>query len=503
MESRNIDKKIFLWTLLIASIAVSVYANSLGNAFVFDDLAFIVKNDFIKDWNNLKIFFTSDYLKLTPSAADPQRPVMTISLILDYLVWGLNPKGFHLTNIILHAINSIAVLYLLHALTCGKLIVSVVTAVAFAIHPIHSEAVNCISFREDLLVTFFYLGAIILFLRGIRRPVGKKSFLAASAVFYLLSLLSKEMALTIPLAILLVHISTEKSLAVVVKEKWFYATLFAISIIYLAFLLFFIGSLEQSLRGMHGVGKFSLNFPIISGILFYYLRLAIFPVNLNAAHDFPRYASFLEINALMSAAVIVAIFLIGLYFIKRRPLLSIFVCWFFITILPVSGIVPIIDPVAERYLYLPSIGPIALIGLMIGNIWRTRKSSYALAASIFLLILLVPLTFKRNEIWREDYSLWKDVVKRTPWNYLGHQSLAMAAYRKGNTDEAISALKEALELKPNAAISSEIYYDLGLIYRAKGMDALAIEALRNAASLNSNDIRIIYSLSAILKEQDR
>lgn len=493
-------KNNLLLVLSYVVLAILAYSNSFQNSFTFDDWNFIVRSKFIKDLQNIQLFLSTDYLKLSPMEVDLQRPFMTLSLMIDYYVWELNPLGYHVTNVLLHAINSVEVFYLLFVLIPGNYFPAIIAAIIFAIHPIHTEAVNSISFREDLLVTLFYLGSLIFFLKGLK-SIRKKYFMAATVIFYTLALLSKEMALTLPLVIFIVHISIKKTLIPLIKEKWFYSIILTISVFYFVFLLSVAGSLEQSISGMYGVAKFKLSLPIISSILFYYCQLIIFPVNLTAIHDFPRYASLLETNALASAVVIVLIIFVGLYFIKSKPILSLFIYWFFITILPVSGVIPIVDPVAERYLYLPSIGPIALFGLAIGGMWQAKRT-YALIIFISLLVLLFSLTFKRNEVWREDYTLWKDAAKRAPWNYFAHQSLGMAAYKKGNTEEAISALKDALALKPNAAISSEIYYDLGLIYKAMGMDSLAIESLKSAVDLNPNDIRAIYALNSIFKNQN-
>ncbi len=208
----------FLSILLIAIISISIYSNTLKNGFVYDDESTIVKNTLIKDLDNIsKLFKNKEYF--TTSGEMSYRPIVTLTYFIDYALYGLKPWGYHLTNLILHAING-AILYIFltlliqssqssipvlkHNGTSFNLQSSIfnlqlIISLLFITHPVLTEAVNAISFREDGLCFLFFVSALILYLKS------KMSVfcILSSIFFYLLALLSKEMAITFPLIIFL------------------------------------------------------------------------------------------------------------------------------------------------------------------------------------------------------------------------------------------------------------------------------------------------------------
>lgn len=157
-----------LLPLLLCLLSTSVYINSLNHDFIWDDGKFTIQSSFIHHWENLFKILTSDYYKLSWREVDVNRPVMVASPIFDYVIWQLNPLGYHLTNILLHAANTVILLFTLRLLLPNTTAV-ILGAVIFAIHPIHTEAVNAINFREDLLVTFFFF---LSFFRFFSLPSG-------------------------------------------------------------------------------------------------------------------------------------------------------------------------------------------------------------------------------------------------------------------------------------------------------------------------------------------
>ncbi|NUO07246.1 MAG: hypothetical protein HUU08_00965 [Candidatus Brocadia sp.] len=152
-----------LQILLVSALAVIAFLDSLDNAFVYDDVFTITNNYFIRDWGNFPALFTNDYFN--SSGEVTYRPVVTLSYFIDYAIWRLNPIGFHLTNILLHAISA-ALVYLLVSTIARNSIVSFLTGILFAVHPILTEAVNGISCREDLLAAVFFLGSLLLFIQS-------------------------------------------------------------------------------------------------------------------------------------------------------------------------------------------------------------------------------------------------------------------------------------------------------------------------------------------------
>lgn len=494
-----ITKRAFLFLSIVMS--VSVYANSFQNGFSLDDWSFIVDNTFIKDWRNILVFFGKGYFKLAPGEIDLQRPLMTLLFMAEYQIWGLNPLGYHITSIFIHTLNSVAVFYLIFRLTHGNYLKAVITSLIFAVHPIHTEAVNAINFREDILVTLFYLTSILLFLKGLQSAMKGALFVMAVCT-YIFALMSKEMALTLPIMIFLIHRCMLRSVSEVFKEKWFYACLFAVTFLYITFLTLLDFPLNKGIPESPGIFRYSLSLPMIIGVISDYLRLLLFPINLNVLYDFPRYVSLLLPGAAISGILLILLVLLGFHQMRRNPVIGLFVLWFFVTIIPVSNIIPIYDAVAERYLYLPSIGPIALLS---GSI--TYLEHYKRGCAAFLLVLLLclysTLTIEKNKDWKDDYSLWKNAVKKMPLSPLSHKSMGRAAYKKGMFDEAISELKEAEKLKSNSAILADIYYSMGLVYTAKGMYEDANNVYSKAVGLNPSAPNAYYALGTNLMREGR
>lgn len=488
-KARVLPLFIVIFIFLIASFP---YIHSIGHGFVGDDWDFIVNSKFIKDWRNIRIFFTADYLKLPPNEVDVQRPLMTLSLMLDYQIWGLEPAGYHITNVVFHALNSVTLFYLISAIIPGGLFAPTVAASIFALHPIQTEAVNAVSFREDLLVTLFCLLSIILFLKGMR-SARKKMFFAVAITMYILALMSKEMAITLPMMLFLIHLTRERSFTPVIKEKWFYAGLLVVSLLFVGILSFLEYPLGKSIPGSFGIVRYALNLPTITGISCNYLRLFIFPINLSISHDFPRYKSFFQLDAGVCWIGILILIGSGFYCMIRKPVIGLFILWFFITIVPVSGIVPIMEPVAERYLYFPSIGPIVLFSIFLTGVWHRKRQTLPFLA--MLLLTYSVLTIERSRLWRDDYLIWRDAARKATESAHVHTYLGIAAYREGKLDESILELKKAESLNPNSALLSIIYHNMGLAYEAKGMHGDARDAYSRALSLNPYDVKVYYSIA--------
>ena len=201
---------------LIFSLALVLYANTLGNGFVYDDAVTIVKNTMIKDISNVSVLFgNKEYFAF--SGEMTYRPVVTFSYFLDYSLYGLKPWGYHLTNTILHGLNGVTCYVLLVLLSKASLedrlqvwhrfnTLAFLLSLLFVTHPIVTEAVNCVSFREDLLVFVFYMITLNIYLYLKTNSVNCRTsttniLYALSCVAYLFALFSKEMALTLPLII--------------------------------------------------------------------------------------------------------------------------------------------------------------------------------------------------------------------------------------------------------------------------------------------------------------
>ena len=197
--------------LIIILISILLYLNTLPNTFVYDDAYVITENYFIKSLGNLPKLFTKDYLPFSGELS--YRPIVTLTYFIDYAIWGLNPLGYHLTNVILHTIN-VFLFYTFIKSISQNLTISSLSALLFLSHPLLTETVNAVCYREDILVSIFFLLAFIYFIK-IRIPFSGRGNLTqqtrtrfvpsyiTSCAFYCRALFSKEMAITLPILLVL------------------------------------------------------------------------------------------------------------------------------------------------------------------------------------------------------------------------------------------------------------------------------------------------------------
>ncbi len=196
-----------LLPILISLISFLTYLNTLHHQFVFDDFRVIVNNPFIKDWKYFSMLFNSDYFRMSGELS--YRPLVTLSYFIDYSLWRLNPLGFHLTNLLLHTFNVLFVYSLLLKIT-GKLRFAGISSLFFGIHPVLTETVNSVGFREDLLcATFFML--TVFFYGKMYTAKYKHTWYAIALLSYSLSLFSKEMAISLPLIIFVLDLLFPRS----------------------------------------------------------------------------------------------------------------------------------------------------------------------------------------------------------------------------------------------------------------------------------------------------
>ncbi|TAK08083.1 hypothetical protein EPO44_03070, partial [bacterium] len=188
-----------LHIFLIVCFATLFYTNSFANFFVWNDWTLIIENFLIKDWRNLPEIFTSAFWK--PLVGEPSqiyRPLLSLSFMADFAVWGLNPWGYHLTNTLFHILNSILIYFL--ARVYVPAIPALMATLLFAVHPIHTEAVTYISGRGELIMTFFLLSGVLVFLKSEKRT--SWLFYLVSLPLFFFALLTKETAVIFPLLLL-------------------------------------------------------------------------------------------------------------------------------------------------------------------------------------------------------------------------------------------------------------------------------------------------------------
>lgn len=503
----------YLSIFIIVALSIGVYANTIKNGFVYDDKPTIVDNTLIKDINNLPKLVKRDYFAL--SGEMTYRPVVTLTYFLDYAVYGLKPWGYHITNGFFHAINGILLYVLLTILTQQSvssrqsslrtsLLANrpILLSLLFATHPLLTEAVNAISFREDLITTLFYIAALNLYLvlrttPTTAQPQAARKLLlySFSCGAYLLALFSKEMAVTLPLVVLCYEwIYTGEQRRFRFPLNPFISGYVVITLIYIYINFFYFGN--HAGKGMlaqqeylYG-GTFRTSLFTMIKVFAYYIKLLLLPVNLCG--DYFQYELSYNFDLGVITATLFIAALMATAFLGRRrcPLVSFGILFFFVTLLPVSNIIPIKNIMAERYLYLPSIGFFVLLAGVITSIGATLRYG---AAWIFLLaisiILFSVMTSKRNLVWKDQFSFWSDVVKKMSGNSRAHYNLALS---QPDLEIRIKELRTALYLNPTDDLARS---KLATALSQKGDYDLAVELYMDILKRNPSDVKVLNSLA--------
>jgi Tfp pilus assembly protein PilF len=497
---------------LLVIVCVVVYFNSLFNGFVFDDRGTIVENKYIVNLiENLPSFFNSSYFKIA-ELEESYRPVATFSYHLLYAIFELNPFGYHLGSLILHILNVILVYALMNLVQNNKTS-SLVSALLFACHPVLTEAVNGISFNEDLLATLFFLLSFIFYIR--LNPEDKKikiSYFLLSLIFYLLGLLSKEMAITLPAVIFLYDIIIRQTpgadgfvIQVIqsLKHRFFlYLGYAAVGIFYLC-LNFVI--IVKPTEGQHftdsGIGERLLYLPYQ---IFNFIRLAILPINLSADYVYSYPKNFFALVNIFSVIVVTAIVISSFAIYKKSKVVVFGIWWFLITLSPVYNLIEIFNPVADRYLYLPLVGFCMVISMVFTDLMNRRLNLAPRKSKIVMLSLIIALlaiystmTIARNRDWKDGLSLWSKTLETAPNSATAHGNLGHAYLEHDLVEEAIHEFNAVLRIKPQ---SYKAHYNLGIAYQKKGLIKEAVQQFEKTLNLKSDYASAHFNLGNIYKQ---
>jgi len=343
---------------IIAVIILIAYSNTFTASFHFDDTASIEENHLIKQ-------VTADNLIAIIKGV---RPVVYLSIMLNYHLSDLHVVGWHIFNIGFHVANSFLV-YLLISMTLSLPALAkkyadkakrmaLFAALLFAVHPIQTEAVTYIISRTELLATFFYLAALLLFVQGTQ----KRAPLYYVGVFFsaLLAIGSKEWAVTLPAMLMLYdYLFLSEGNIRNVLSHWKAFALSALPWGLLAYNLNLTSGTSVGFNVSTPGGINPVTYLLTSfNVVWTYVRLLVLPINQNLDYDYPIAKTLFEFPTLLSFLGHVAVVGISFWLYKRRgwPLIFFGVAWFYIALSPVQSFVPVIDVIFEHRLYMPSIG---------------------------------------------------------------------------------------------------------------------------------------------------
>ena len=435
------SKENVIAVIIICAAVFLVYLNCLPNNFMFDDNHMIVKNNYIKQFKYVPLFFKGE-ITSEPIVKGMYRPLLMMTYSLDYFFSGLKPYGYHIINILIHFLNA-CLLYFFLKLFFNKLSfwVRLGLTLLFCVHPINTETVLYISSRSDLLCSFFMLSSFFAYIISFKDK--QRVFLyLASVGLYSLALFTKEIALAMVGLICAYEFiySSPKSWRKIVPRV-------------LPFILIAFGYLllrRSVFGGMLAVKDvtlfirpFSANILIQSAVSFYYIYLFFFPFNICIDHFFPVISGFS--NPLYTGSLIAVLILIvfSLSAKKRVPAVVRFSClWYFISLSP-KFYARLNFISAEHQAYFAYFSLYFIIAFILSKI--SVKKVYLRMVFIFIFSLFCLLTFIRTFQWRNEYMLWQATVKVNPRSSLAHAGLGKFFLEKGVFEQAKTHLLVAAE----------------------------------------------------------
>lgn len=467
------------FSILVAIMAFTVYVNSLGNGFVWDDDVVIVANSALRH-NTLSLFSGIDSgrdVELTPY----YRPLTLLTFLIEERLYGLIPFPMHLLNVLLHAANAFLVYLIARSLINNKF-APILTGLLFAVHPVNSEAVNFISGgRNTLLSCFCVLMAYLLHRRSI--VMEKLSWALAGAVFFFAGLFSKEITLAILPFVAALEIPALRS-DERLKVFWKLAPYVACTAAYFILRNIALSDAGVNIEILPGLGTRLLdNLYIIPR----YLLTVIWPLSLSIRYFVPDDLHLLSLPLFVAWLVIIGI--LGWMFTRGRSPATLFgLSWLVVFWLPVSGIILIPSaPLADRYLYTPAIGLWIIVADQTGRFFfgNTARRYGVIAITGILLIALSAVTMVRNLDWKSDITLFSRYVEQYPERAYGHHNLGCAYLDKaGDLNMAEKEFEKTLALDP---FFPRLRTQLGYIQLLRGDYAGAIRHYNEAIVQNPFD----------------
>ncbi len=421
--------------LILASAAI-VFINSLNNNFVWDDRVLMVPNDVYRTFDIKRIF-------LSTANALEYLPFRDLTLAVDYWLWGSNPFGYHLSNLLFYLV-SLAALYKMVGILVdladvkqGEMI-PFWTTLIFALHPLHVEAVNFIGARNNILAGLFLFLSFNFCISGLKR--GKNAFIVFSALFFIIALFSKASVVFYPLFLAAVLYFMPDT-GVSKRKKILIFLLFCmLDAIAIRVHLDIASSTSVISDTLPRYGVYST--PVIIGralqIPFFYLKMLVFPYPLSI-----KYAvSFITGGMVLFLGMGVLYILVILYVIrasKKRNILPVLaVIWYFLSLGPVLNIFPTSPTVADRYAYFAVLS----LGLLTASLVREITSG----RKVFIFAVFAMVTawgavdVSRSMDWKSDISLWESALRVNP--EAGKSELAIALWNEGQHEESLAYFKE-------------------------------------------------------------
>jgi tetratricopeptide (TPR) repeat protein len=498
----------------LAFIAFSIYSNTLGTPFIFDDVVNIQNNTHIR----LTSLTLGGITEAGFESGSKQRPVPYITFALNYYFHRYAVGGYHVVNILIHIITGIFLYFLVRATLNLPTLRSkyetykwlpFLTTLIWIVHPLHTQSVTYIVQRMNSMAAMFYVLSLFLYVKARMTDEKRKKWTLFSACILsgLLALGSKENAATLPFFIVLYEWYFFQDLS----KDWLRRNLK-----YFLGVVALIGLIAFMYLGMSPWGEvidqrdflnneFTYTERVLTQfrVVIHYMSLIILPhpSRLNLDYDFPLSHSLTDpITTLLSMAAIAGLIALGIYLAKKERLLSFCILWFLGNLVIESTFIPL-AVIFEHRTYLPSMF-VSLLAVSLGfrYIKPQRAKAAALCVAIVVIMVYAVWTYQRNSTWSDKVTLWGDCVVKSPKKPRSRLNLAMALESQGRLDEAMSQYHEALRINPDFWVA---HYDLArALFRQQRFEE-AISHYYEALRINPDFADTHYNLGEALMLQER
>src|SRR5437870_6976693 len=491
----------WLAPLLVALFTLAAFLPALQNQFVnWDDKDNFLDNPHYRGlgWTHLRWMWTTHrghYIPLT-----------WMTLGLDYLLWGMNPLGYHLTSLLLHAANAVVFFFLVSRLLTLALpspserghavpVAAGFAALVFAIHPLRVESVVWATERRDVLSGLFYLVTILVYLRACEgEERGRRWYWLAVATF-VLALLSKSMVVNLPVVLLILDVYPLRRLGGAVG--WWSEPARRIYIEKIPFVLLAAGAsaiavmAQSSVHAAASLAQLSLPGRLVVsayGLSFYLGKTGV-PVNLSPLYELSSTVDPWATPFILSYGVVVAIMAIVLALRRRVPGLPAAWVAYVVVLLPVLGFFQSGPQIAaDRYTYLAGLGGAILAGAGLLSCWRTSRTSKTetpttlpiAGVATCVVVGLGALTWNQAQVWHVSENLWTHALARDPQSSIAENNLGVVRADQSKLAEAIEHYQRALQMRPDYA---DAYFNLGNALFQQGKLAEASDHYRQALAI--------------------
>jgi protein O-mannosyl-transferase len=420
-------------------------------------------------------------------------PLSWMTLGFDYELWGMNPTGYHLTNLLLHAASAVVVYFIARTVLRSSIgeaaktaslrveLAAAFSALFFAVHPLRVESVAWATERRDVLSGLFYFSSILVYLRSRSDKASRRSYWAAIALF-VCALLSKATSMSVPAVMLVLNVYPLRRLGG--NAGWWNDAAKRVYAELIPFAVLAAATAILSIVALHPPGQLGIvaKLAVSAYSLVFYLVKTVVPVELSPLYEMPQHV--VPTDARFIASVVIVLGLAAMAWLLRRrwPSVTTALVLFFIVTLPMLGVVQNGPQIAaDRYTYFAAPALAVLLGA--GFLALLRSKSLASGGATIVVLALCTLTWQQSRVWHDSETLWSRVLDVDSESSIAHSAMSNVLYRENRVEQAMAHSKRAVTIAPNYP---EALNGLGVGLAREGRLSDAIEQYRRALAIRPN-----------------